>query len=183
MTSRPGSRFFACELLFLALTGCGANESTPAPAAAPAASVKPPKVALLSKLRVDDPSAPTQLAKGFYGLETSWRWTAAHFSVILKTPPGAAASGATLTFSFAISGEVLKQVHAQTLTASVAGKTIKSETFLTPGNHTFTAAIPAELLSGDSVTVSFAIDKPLPPSPADRRELGVVATAIGIESK
>jgi hypothetical protein len=33
------------------------------------------------------------------------------------------------------------------------------------------------------VSVDFSVDKYLPPSPADRRELGLIATAIGIESK
>ena len=53
---------------------------------------------LVSTLKMSDPSAKHQLAKGFYQLEANaWRWTAGDFSVVLKTPPGAAQKGATLT--------------------------------------------------------------------------------------
>ena len=140
--------------------------------------------ATVSSLSMNYPGAPAQLVKGFYGLEAgAWRWTAGHFSVMLKTPPGAAARGGTLTFSLVVAGPVRKQVGDQTLTASIGGKTLKSEKYTTEGDHTFSADVPAASLAGDTVSVDFSVDKYLPPSPADRRELGLIATAIGIESK
>ena len=52
-----------------------------------------------------------------------------------------------------------------------------------PGPYTFTADIPAELLTKDSVTVDFSLDKSIPAGAMDQRELGVIATWVGIESK
>lgn len=138
---------------------------------------------LVSALKMSDPSARTQLVRGFYSLESgAWRWTASNFSVLLKTPPGAAQKGATLTFTLAVSDLILKQVHSQTLAASVGATTLKSEKYLDPGNHTFTADVPAALLTGDTVTIDFSLDNALPPGPADRRELGVIASAVAIET-
>ena len=142
------------------------------------------KTGLVSSFRVNDPGAPAQLVKGFSGLESgTWRWTAGNFSVLLKTPPGSSQSGATLTLALVVSNDVLTVVRTQTLTASIGGKTLKSEKYTTAGNHTFTADVPAASLTGDTVTIDFSVDKPLPPGPADRRELAVITTAIGLESK
>ena len=69
------------------------------------------------------------------------------------------------------------------LTASVGATKLKSETYAKPGAYTFTADVPAELLTKDSVTVDFALDKSIPASAADQRELGVIATSVGLESK
>ena len=137
----------------------------------------------LHERKMSDPSAKEQLAKGFYALESgAWRWTAGNFSAVLKTPPGAAQKGATLTLALVVSDAVLKQVHSQSLTAAIAGKTLKSENYQDPGGHTFTADIPAVSLTGDTVTVDFSLDNSLPPGPSDRRELGVIVTAVGVET-
>jgi hypothetical protein len=135
----------------------------------------------LSSLKMNDDAAKDQLVKGFYGVESgTWRWTAGSFSVLLKTPPGAAQKGATLTVPLAVSDVILKKVHSQTLTASIGGKALKSETYPTAGNHTFTADVPAASLTGDTVTIDFSLDNPLPPSPSDLRELGVIVTSVGL---
>jgi hypothetical protein len=141
-------------------------------------------VPLVSVLHVNDAGAPAQLIKGFYNVESGmWRWTAGSFSVALKTPAGAAQKGGTLTLALSVSAPVLAQVHSQTLTASIGGKTLKSEKYTDAGGHTFTADVPAASLTGDKVIVDFALDNSLPASAADQRELGVIATAVGIESK
>jgi hypothetical protein len=138
---------------------------------------------IVSQLKMNDPSVKQQLTKGVYNLEAgSWRWTAGNFSAVLKTPPGAAQKGATLTLTLVVSDAVLAQVHSQTLAAAIAGKTLKSEKYVDPGSHTFTADVPAASLTGDTVTIDFSLDNALPPGPTDRRELGVIVTAVGIES-
>lgn len=140
------------------------------------------KAPLVSVLKMNDPSAKEQLTKGFYQLEAgSWRWAAGDFSVTLKTPPGAAQKGATLTLALTVSDAVLKQVHSQTLSASVGATTLKSEKYVDPGSHTFTADIPASALTGDTVTIDFSLDNSLPPA-VDKRELGVIVSSIGVES-
>lgn len=141
-------------------------------------------VPMVSTLKMNAPSASVQLVKGFSGLENSqWRWTAGNFSVVLKTPPGAAAKGGALTFGFTISDAVLKQVHSQTLSASIGDKTLGSQKYTEAGAHIFGVDIPPTALAGDTVTIDFSLDQSLPPSPSDRRELGVIATAVGLESK
>ena len=140
------------------------------------------KAPLVSMLKMSDPSAKDQLAKGFYQLESNaWRWTAGNFSVTLKTPPGAAQKGATLTLALTVSDAALKQLHSQTLAASIGATALKSEKYIDPGSHTFIADIPATALTGDTVTIDFSLDNSLPPA-VDKRELGVIVSSIGIES-
>src|SRR5579872_1467369 len=101
-------------LLLIALfTGCGKNTSTVHNDEGEPAAAKAPIVSLL---KMNDPSAKDQLVRGVYGLESgSWRWTGGNFTVLLKTPPGAAQKGATLTLSLVASDAVLKEVHSQSL--------------------------------------------------------------------
>ena len=182
MTFKMRFVFGACSVFAIALAGCGGDkEATPAPTTV--STVPPAQAALASKIRVGDPTAASQLGKGFYGIENGWRWTGSHFSVILKVPAGASASGGTLTFGFTTAGPVMNKVKSQTLTASVGGKALAPQTYTTAGNQTYTADVPADALGGDTVTVDFALDKFLPPSPADGRELGVIATSVGLTSK
>lgn len=140
------------------------------------------KAPIVSVLKMGDPSAKDQLIKGFYPLENNaWRWTAGNFSVTLKTPPGAAKSGAVLTLGLSVSDAALKQLHSQSLAAAIGTTQLKTEKYVDPGSHTFTADIPASLLAGDTVTIDFSLDNALPPG-VDRRELGVIVTSVGIES-
>jgi hypothetical protein len=147
---------------------------------------EPPEAAprMAATLKMNDPAAPAQLVKGIYGLEGgAWRWTAGHFSILLRSPLSAAQHGATLTFGFTIPDVVTQKLGSLALTASVGPAKLKSETYSKPGPYTFTADVPAELLTKDSVTVDFALDKSIPAGSMDQRELGVIATSAGLESK
>jgi hypothetical protein len=135
-------------------------------------------------LKMSDPAAPAQLVKGIYGLEGgAWRWTAGHFSILLRSPLSAAQHGATLTFGFTVPEVVTQKLGPVALTASVGATKLKSETYAKSGAYTYTADVPAELLTKDSVTVDFALDKSIPAGTMDQRELGVIATSVGLESK
>jgi hypothetical protein len=150
------------------------DEGTPQPVNLPPAS----------SLKMSDAGAPGQIVRGVYPLEANaWRWTAGNFSILLKTPPGAAQKGATVSLTLVVSDAVLKQVKSQTLTASVGDKSVGSEKYTTAGDFAFAADIPATALTGDTVTVDFSLDNSLPPGPADRRELGIIVSAISIDSK
>jgi hypothetical protein len=138
----------------------------------------------VSSLKMSDPAASQQLGKGFYGLEGgAWRWTAREFTATLHPPAGAAQRGGTVTLSISIPPVVIEKLSAVTLTASVAGTKLKSETYSKPASYTFSADVPAALLSKDTVNVDFSLDKALPPGATDTRELGVIATAVGLEAK
>src|SRR5580704_16770404 len=79
----------------LVITSCGKNTPTvqnedPAAAKAP----------MLSILKMNDPSGNRQLSRGIYIPKSAmWRWTGGNFEGVLKTPPGAAQKGATLTLA------------------------------------------------------------------------------------
>jgi len=140
-----------------------------------------PRVA--SVVRMNDTKASAQLVSGFYPVENgSWRWTAGRFSALLRTPPGAAQSGATLTLAFTVPEIVVKKLGSVTLRASINGTALKPETYTAPGAYEFTADVPASLLTGDSVKVDFALDRSLPPD-VDKRELGIIATSVGLTGK
>lgn len=139
---------------------------------------------LASALKMSDPVAATQLVKGFHALEGgAWRWTAGDFHVILRSPLAAAQKGATLFFAFSIPEIVTQKLSPVTLTASIGSTKLKSETYSKPGAYTYLAEVPAALLAGESITVDFALDKSLPAGSVDQRELGLVATSVGLESK
>jgi len=141
-----------------------------------------PRVA--STLKMSDAAAPTQLIRGFYGLEGgTWRWTAGKFAVLLHSPTGAAQRGGTLTFSFSIPDVVIQKLKQVTLTAAIGSTTLKSQTWSKPGAFSYTADVPPELLTKDPVTIDFALDKSLPPGSVDQRELGIIAISAGIEAK
>ncbi len=142
------------------------------------------KLPVVSALKMNDPAAPAQIVKGISALENnSWRWTGGNFSFVLKTPPGAAQKGGTVSLTLVVSEAVLKQVHSQTLTAAIGDKTLGTQKFTEAGNYTFAADVPAAALTTDTVTVDFSLDNSLAPSASDRRELGVIATAVALESK
>lgn len=137
-----------------------------------------------SVVRMNDPAAGTQLVSGFYGLEGgSWRWTARKFSAQLGVPPAATQNGATLTFAFSVPDVAIQKFGALGVTASIKGTTLKTQQYDKAGRDTFSADVPASLLTGNSVKVDFALDKTLPPSGGDKRELGVIATSVGLSAK
>jgi hypothetical protein len=131
-----------------------------------------------------DPHAAPQLISGFYGIEqNAWRWTAGKFSVMLGTPRSAAAQGATLQLKFTIPDVVIQHVKAVSLTAAIYGTPLPPESYTQAGEFTFSREIPASMLGSGSVKVDFTLDKAMPPTEADKRELGVVVSTIGLQAK
>jgi hypothetical protein len=141
-------------------------------------------VDILSTVHMADPKTAIQLLKGFHAVEhNAWRWTMGAFAVTLKPPPGAKENGATLTMKFALPDAVISTVKSTTLTATVAGKQVGSQTYNAAGDHMFTADIPAAALTSDAVIVDFALARFLPAGTADPRELGLVASTISLDPK
>lgn len=131
-----------------------------------------------------DPGAQPQLVKGVYGIESgTWRWTAGHFSILLRSPLASSQHGATLSLALTVPDVILQKLGPVTLTASSAGKKLKSETYSKPGSYTFDADVPGALLGNETVTIDFDLDKSLPPSTSDSRELGLIVSAVSLESK
>jgi hypothetical protein len=131
-----------------------------------------------------DPQVARQLVAGFYGVEqNSWRWTTGRFSVLLRPPLSAATKGATLQLKFAIPEAAMNRHKAVALSAYVNGTPLPPETYTQAGQFTFSRDVPAGLLASDVTRVDFSVDKTLPPTPADKRELGVVVSMVGFAPK
>ena len=74
----------------------------------------------------------------------------------------------------------MKQI---TLTATVNGQKLAPETYAKSGEYTYSRDVPGASLTQDVVNVEFELDKFLPASPADQRDLGVIMTMVGFEAK
>ncbi|HTS76333.1 MAG TPA: hypothetical protein VMG40_09025 [Bryobacteraceae bacterium] len=139
---------------------------------------------LVSVVNVADPRTATQLTRGFWDLEhDSWRWTAKSFTVTLRPPANASKTGATLELKFTIPDVMFNRVGAMTLDARVNGLDLGAQTYSQAGDCTYSRVIPAVALSSDAVAVDFHVDKGLPPSDQDTRELAVIVTTVGLISK
>ncbi|MDP9055095.1 MAG: hypothetical protein M3N93_12485 [Acidobacteriota bacterium] len=137
----------------------------------------------VSSFSMNDANAAGQLLSGFYGVEAnSWRWTGKTFSILLRTPSGGAQRGGNLSFTFTIPDVSLQQLKTLRLSASTNGMMLKAAEYSTSGVQTFTADVPASLLTADTVRIDFELDKSVPPA-VDRRELGVVANSVGLAAK
>jgi len=139
---------------------------------------------LMSAVHVADPRAAVQLTKGFYDVEqNAWRWTMKQFSVVLRAPEGASKNGATLQMKFSVPNPVIDKLKAITLSVSVNGQALPAETYTRPGEYILKRDVPREVFHGEAVNVDFALDKAMPPSGADLRELGIVVNTVGLEPK
>ena len=139
---------------------------------------------LSSLIHVADPLVASQLLSGWHQVEqNAWRWTARNFAAVLRPPPGSADLGAILQFRLVVPEPVIKQLKFVTLSASIPGLRLSPETYRQPCEAAYARDIPPRTLSGDSVRVDFALDKAIPPSQGDGRELGVIAFSLALETK
>lgn len=134
-------------------------------------------------LSVFDPRADKQLTKGFFPIEGPGRWTGRVFSVILKPPPTAAKKGAILLLRAGIPGPSIAIVHSISVSAVVNGVALAPEEFMRAGDFDYVREVPASAFHADHATVAFALDKAVPPTGSERRELGVVLKTVGFEAK
>jgi len=172
-------------LIFLAagLLGCGSNEpelATGGGDSSPAAM--PPPSEMLSSLHVADPRAEPQLLSGFHVVEQgAWRWTEKRFSVALKTLPPVEGEPIQLELKFALPDVIIEKFGEVALTARAGSASLGSETYNAAGDHVFQKPVPPEALEGEVVQIDFELDKAIPPSERDERELGLVAQSIALK--
>jgi hypothetical protein len=135
-------------------------------------------------IRVADPRVATRLVKGFYSTDNAyWRWTAREFSIILNPPKGSAQRGALLVLRYAIVEGVLANLKTMDLSIAVDGVALPRQHYDKPGQFTLRLDVPPEALRFDPVRVDFTLDKALPPSGREVRELGIIVSEVGFESK
>ena len=137
-----------------------------------------------SVLNMGDPKVESQLVTGFHGIEAAaWRWTEKQFTVALRPPFGASQKGAKLTVKLTVPPVTIERLKSISLSATAGGSALPPETYTTPGEYLYVRDIPASVFTGETVRVDFQLDKTMPPSGADRRELGIIVLNIGLESK
>lgn len=135
-------------------------------------------------VRMGDPQAAKQLLSGFHTIEGgSWRWTAKKFVVELRAPTTAAQNGATLEGHFTAPDPVIAQNKEVTLTAVVAGHKCEPLKRSAVGEFTYTCELPAAVFTGESVKAEFSLNKAMPPTASEQRELGLVAASVSLVSK
>jgi hypothetical protein len=139
---------------------------------------------LASVVHVSDPKVEAQLVSGFYGIEgNAWRWTARQFTVVLRAPSGAAERGATLELDLTVPPVVIDKLKTVSLSATADGHPLPPETYTTSGQFRYKRDIPPATLTNQSVRVEFQLDKAMPPSNGDMRELGIIVGSAGLEAK
>ena len=139
---------------------------------------------ILSVIQASDPRATVQLLRGFHELENNaWRWTAGEFAVALRPPSGAAQKGARLILKFNLPENVLAKLQNVSISAKVNGADLAPQTYSTSGPMTYDREVPAASLNAESVTATFKLDKFIPANESDQRDLGVIMTLVGFESK
>jgi hypothetical protein len=139
---------------------------------------------LASAIHMGDPKIAPQLLKGFYSIESNaWRWTAGSFAVALRPPRNSALKGATLHLHFTLPEAILSKLKTVSLSASVNGAALSPETYTQPGEFDYSREIDPKLLQGEAVNVEFTLDKFIPAGMIETRELGVIATSVGLEAK
>lgn len=176
---RQGTLTTAITVAALLATGASCRRGLNEPA-----TIEPP-FALASTIQVADPAVAVQLVKGFHAVEGggAWRWSMGRFAVNLQPPPYSATKGAQLVMKFSIPEIIIKTNKDVTINATVNGERLTPVAFTSVGEHTLRLNVPASVLAGDAVRCEFVLDKTLPPSPQEQRELGVIVTSIGLQKR
>jgi hypothetical protein len=139
---------------------------------------------LAATVHMSDAASAAQLVSGFYGVEqNAWRWTAGKFAVVLRPPRNSAQKGAVLRLKFVVPDAVIQKLQRVSLAAMAGGTALPAETYSQAGEYVYERDVPAAALARDSVKIDFYLDKFLPSGAVDARELGVIATSIGLETK
>jgi hypothetical protein len=141
-----------------------------------------------SEIKVADLRARRQLIFGFYDADSSggWRWCAPVFSVALNPPDSYVERPrmpAKLSLELFFPQPEIDVLGPITLTASTDGRVLGRTTYTKAGSHLFTATVPAEVLHTNMLPVLFSLDKFIPASKADPRNLGAVITSISLKSE
>ena len=100
-----------------------------------------------------------------------WRWTERKFSIRLR-------GMATVTLRLFIPPHMIDQFGSITLSAEANGEPLAAETYTVPGAARYTRRLPA---GQDPVDVVFTVDRVIPPSDVDCRELGMIVARLDAE--
>lgn len=124
----------------------------------------------VSLLPMNAAQAQQQIVSGVYSLEDGkYRWMGAQAEILLKNP----SPSATATIQFYIPDAA----PARTVTLSIDGQVIATQTYGAPGSYTLTTNSIKN--PRESVTLTITVDKTFS-APGDRRELGMILLQVAL---
>jgi hypothetical protein len=142
------------------------------------------KPEIVTDARASDPDVADRFAEGFFNVEAgTWRWTAKQFTVILNPPANSAQRGAHLVVHLTVPDPVIANSKVIELSCSVSDLKLDPQVFAKAGGYTYERDIPADKLQGKDVHIDFAVDHTLPGINGDMRQLGIIVSEVGLESK
>ena len=120
-----------------------------------------------------------ELLSGWHAAEaTGWRWTARQFSVRAQIPEGD--GELQVLAALFISAESRLRLGPLTLHCRANGVPLSPQTYDSPGDVVYQAAIPRVALGESSVLLEFSLNKAMPAGEGDQRELGLIVASIDV---
>ena len=114
---------------------------------------------------------PPEESTGFYAIEPGgWRWTKGEFSLAFP----ASSHAISLTMHVNVPEPCIQKSGAITMSVRMGEHVLPAETFLRAGDYAVTRSLQADWMTKKVNRFDFRLDKTLPPTPADGRELGIV---------
>jgi tRNA (mo5U34)-methyltransferase len=112
-----------------------------------------------------------ELLAGWHPMEAGhFRWTQKKFAVRLETVPPCACTQVTLDFFLP------DELSPVTLAATLNGQQLAPQTFLKGGENRYRQSVPPGAFASGIAEIEFTLDRALPPSSRDPRELGLVVS-------
>lgn len=137
-----------------------------------------------SEISAGNPSEAGQFREGFYGIDANaWRWARKYFQVALGLPQLAPGMRVQLVLQCAIPDVVIASVKSVQLSATINGFQLEPETYKQPGDCVYMRDVPLDKLEGHSALVDFTLDKAMPPTAIEDRELGIIVSQVGLVAK
>ena len=131
----------------------------------------------LSYLELGDLRSRPQLLSGWYSIEDgAWRWMAKEAEAVLLAPSG------PLTFEMLLffPPDYMRRAGGPaTVSVSLDDKPMYEKTYSQPGGHRVSSAIPQDLLASPATKVSIRVNRALPVTGSDQRQLAAVVERLG----
>ncbi|MGE5569843.1 MAG: hypothetical protein ACM3S5_12470 [Rhodospirillales bacterium] len=146
---------------------CGGDSAGPAPAG-PAWSF----------LKLGDIRSRPQLLSGWHAIEDGgWRWMAQEATAVLRVP---ADPPATFELQLYFPPDYIERAGGPaTVSVLIDGRPFAQETYNQPGGYRLVRPVPDGLLTPPESRMEIRLNRVIPPTGADRRELGAVVQEFG----
>jgi len=129
-------------------------------------------------LKLGDLRSKAQLVAGWYPMEEgAWRWMAKQAEVTLRTP-----ADPRLSFEMALffpPGYMQRAGGPVSVSVRVNGNPLTRQSYFAPGSYHLAAMVPPGLTTYPTSTVTIRLNRALPPSGSELRELGAIVSELG----